>query len=58
MTGRESVIPRGLQMQAAERVGMLVVGNEQALGEGKKMADRGWRGSVQNSPREGSKRLG
>lgn len=37
-------------MQAAERVGLLLVGNKQALGEGKKMADRGWRGQCNIAP--------
>lgn len=48
MTGRESVAPggggatdAGWQKEGVERVGLLVVGNEQTLGEGRKMADRG-----------------
>lgn len=55
VTGRESVVPRGAtdagwQKEGAERVGLLMVGNEQALGEGKKMADRRWKGQRKIAP--------
>lgn len=40
----------GWQKERVERVELLVVGNEQALGEGKKRADRGWKGQCKIAP--------